>query len=340
LQNSIQGFSVYISRTVFDENGRNDGWPLDCLQEELDHICRVAPQFLKAMRTIKVFVEWDHVLPGRPDAVAVFYGGGGEGQLFAQGVNPSKAGHVTILSLKRISEAKRQGLAPRKAVFILHELAHAAHHYDLGDNNPFIENAYRQAMTRGLYSAVPDKLRGTVQAYAATNAHEYFAELTCAYLDYCDYFPHDREELREYDSVGYELMKKVWGNPPPIAPIDSKKAPAKSRRPPPLSPRPVAARPSASRQGLLWTFDNLCSYLEREGVKFRITDRYSGTVGGLLTQTEGKVVRTMLIRQYETEAEVLKLKPEKSEGMIKVWGRFRVTSTSEKFFREVTDMLD
>jgi hypothetical protein len=69
-------------------------------------------------------------------------------------------------------------------------------------------------MTRDLYRAVPDETRGTVQAYAATNAHEYFAEITCAYLDYCDYYPHTREELKDYDSVGYELARKVWGDEP------------------------------------------------------------------------------------------------------------------------------
>ena len=60
---------------------------------------------------------------------------------------------------------------------------------------------------------MPDERRGTVRAYAATNEYEQFAELSCAYLDRCDYFPYDRDGLREYDSVGYELMKKVWDEP-------------------------------------------------------------------------------------------------------------------------------
>jgi hypothetical protein len=211
--NTIQGFSVYINRTAFEESARAEGQPLDCLQDELDRVCRVSPtpRFLKAMRTIHIFVEWDHVEPGYPNSVAVFYGGNGEGQyLLHRGVAPQKAGHITILSLKRVTEEKlRHGV---KRIVILHELAHAYHHYDLGDNNPFIQNAYDQARTRGLYTSVPDERRGAVRAYAATNAHEYFAELSCAYLDRCGYFPHDRDSLREYDSVGYELMRKVWGD--------------------------------------------------------------------------------------------------------------------------------
>ena len=48
----------------------------------------------------------------------------------------------------------------------------------------------------------------------------------------------------------------------------------------------------------------------------------------------------MIVRQYETETEALKQPPEKPEWRVKVWGRFRLMSTSESMFREVTDLLD
>jgi hypothetical protein len=210
--NKINGFSVYINRTVFEESERAEGRPLDVLQAELERLSRLAPKLVKAMQTVKVFVEWDHVDPSHPTGIAVFYGGRGEG-LLVRGISPLKAGQITLLSLKAITEEKTRRLAPRRSVILLHEMAHAAHHYDLGDANPFVENAYQQAMSRGLYQHVPDDVRGAVRAYAAANSHEYFAEITCAYLDRCTYFPHDREQLKEYDSVGYELVRKVWGEP-------------------------------------------------------------------------------------------------------------------------------
>jgi hypothetical protein len=210
--NKIHGFSVYINRTVFDESQRAEGRPLDVLQGELERLSQLAPKLVKAMQTVKVFVEWDHVDPSHPTGIAVFYGGRGEG-LLVRGISPLKAGQITLLSLKTITEEKTRRLAPRRSIILLHEMAHAAHHYDLGDANVFVENAYQQAMARGLYQQVPDDARGAVRAYASANSHEYFAEITCAYLDRCTYFPYDREQLKDYDSVGYELVRKVWGEP-------------------------------------------------------------------------------------------------------------------------------
>lgn len=183
------------------------------LRQELADIVRVAPpNLLKPLRTIKIFVEWDHVEPAVPGAIAVFYGGRGE-FLLLTGVLPQKAGHITVYSLKKITEAKDKLGDAKKQVFLLHELAHAVHYYALGMDNPFIQNAYDQAMARGLYKSVDDALGKKRRAYAASSEHEYFAEITCAYLDRCNYFPFDREDLRGYDTVGYALMRQVWGEP-------------------------------------------------------------------------------------------------------------------------------
>ena len=57
-------------------------------------------------------------------------------------------------------------------------------------------------MSRGLY-------RGQ---YAGENDHEYFAEISCAYFNFLEYTPHNRSELRKYDSMGYRLMESTWGS--------------------------------------------------------------------------------------------------------------------------------
>lgn len=64
------------------------------------------------------------------------------------------------------------------------------------------KETFRQAVERKLYDP---------GVHAATNDREYFAKLTCAYLDRMDYFPHTRDELKRHDPKGYELMEKVWG---------------------------------------------------------------------------------------------------------------------------------
>jgi hypothetical protein len=73
-------------------------------------------------------------------------------------------------------------------------------------------------MDRHLYDEVEDIFGRKVRAYAATNKAEYFAELTCAYLDRCFYFPFTRADLHEHDPTGYRLMQKVWGTGKPQQP--------------------------------------------------------------------------------------------------------------------------
>jgi Mlc titration factor MtfA (ptsG expression regulator) len=94
----------------------------------------------------------------------------------------------------------------------LHELAHAYQNVKLKLSHKSIRSAYRAAMKEGLYLQVPsrrDKSR-KVKAYAATNHEEYFAELTEAYFGHNDWFPHNREELREYDPRGFKMIEEVW----------------------------------------------------------------------------------------------------------------------------------
>ena len=54
--------------------------------------------------------------------------------------------------------------------------------------------------------------------YAGTNRNEYFAEVSCAYLDRLLYPPTNRDELKDYDSAGHKLMEKLWGKPRKIKP--------------------------------------------------------------------------------------------------------------------------
>ncbi|HJZ91195.1 MAG TPA: hypothetical protein VKE40_10000, partial [Gemmataceae bacterium] len=117
--------------------------------------------------------------------------------------NPLKSNAVTILSLKSLANEHQPKTDSGRCV-TLHELAHAFHHHVVGDN-PLVKSTFRQAMERKLYDP---------NVYAATNEREYFAELSCAYLDRLDYFPRTREELKKHDPKGYELMEKTWGRPP------------------------------------------------------------------------------------------------------------------------------
>jgi hypothetical protein len=74
--------------------------------------------------------------------------------------------------------------------------------------------AYSSAkMDDDLYKSV-DYRESTydVRAYAMSNMYEYLTELTEAYFtDDNDFFPHTREQLKEYDPLGYDAMVQIWG---------------------------------------------------------------------------------------------------------------------------------
>jgi hypothetical protein len=94
---------------------------------------------------------------------------------------------------------------------LLHEMAHAYQ-----DRRPAIaaaiHAAYAHAQSSGLYLHVGHLHRPEpVQAYALSNEHEYFAELSEAYFGENDFFPYDRDELRRYDPDGFSMIELAWG---------------------------------------------------------------------------------------------------------------------------------
>lgn len=210
----IHGFNVLVSRMAYDQSDELDRRPLGYLETEFARIAELLPpDKLKALARVMIWVEWDHTIPEDIRTYGVYYGGAGEG-LYAKGVDPRKARSVCLLSLKTAYKLRAEGKS--KKLVILHELAHAVHDQYIGLKNPVVANAYDQAMARRLYDKVRHIDLTEREGYAATNEAEYFAELTCAYLDRLDYTPTNRDELKEHDSVGYELMMKTWGTPEQI----------------------------------------------------------------------------------------------------------------------------
>jgi hypothetical protein len=216
-------FTVYVSRMAYENSDEAEGGPLRMIDEELARIAELFPVGnLKALRSVPIWIEWDHVIPKSVRAFACYYNVGTGEKLLADGVDPRKARCVCVLSLKVAYDLRTNRNATQNV--LLHELAHAVHENAFKFSNPIIKNAYDQAVARGLYKKVKHDDGKEREAYANTNAAEYFAEVTCAYLDRLDYFPHTAKELKEHDSVGYELMTKVYGSPEQIAAAKKKEA--------------------------------------------------------------------------------------------------------------------
>jgi hypothetical protein len=127
--------------------------------------------------------------------------------LRANGELEAKAGGVEIMNPSDFLTWRRD-----QPYMLFHELAHA-YHWQIGGLDQKIKDAFRAARERGLYEAVPRNsvgLDAPVRAYAATNDHEYFAELSEAYFALNDFFPFTRAQLASYDSEGLAMIERMW----------------------------------------------------------------------------------------------------------------------------------
>jgi hypothetical protein len=95
---------------------------------------------------------------------------------------------------------------------LFHEFAHAYQLKQWPEKQPDILRAWENAMNRNLYRNVRDleTKKPIERAYALTNQLEYFAELSCMYFVACNYEPSERNQLKDYDPVGYKMIRKMW----------------------------------------------------------------------------------------------------------------------------------
>ena len=200
---TVQGFTVMVHPDVAKHPAEAKAAFAE-LDAQLKKVRATVPaKPLAALKTVKFWVEWDAKTKG----AAEFHVS--KGWLKDNGYNPEKVGGVEINNLKNFVDWSRRG----QPWMVLHELAHAYHFGTLGDTYAPLQAAYKQAMERKLYDNVGYVFGGKQKAYAATNAGEYFAELSEAYFGKNDFAPYTRAELKTHDPVGYALMQKAWGEP-------------------------------------------------------------------------------------------------------------------------------
>ena len=137
---------------------------------------------------------------GREGQALAVYFGGHQAWLLGGGNATNKANSVTILKVRSLAEEHQPDMMGRCVT--LHELAAGLHDQLKVGEQALVFGTFKQAVDRKLYDR---------RLYAATNHHEYFAELSCAYLDQLDYYPRSRGEVEEYDKEGYKMMVKLWG---------------------------------------------------------------------------------------------------------------------------------
>ena len=140
--------------------------------------------------------------------------------LTANGFDAERAGSVEICNMDDFLLWRAE-----QPMMTLHEFAHA-YHWRLGFERPDVAAAFDAARGKGLYQSVEYSLAPEGEhrrAYALTNAKEYFAEVSEALFGRNDYFPHTREQLREYDPAGLELARRLWSLTPEEIAAERKK---------------------------------------------------------------------------------------------------------------------
>ena len=121
---------------------------------------------------------------------------------------PDDNGHVPEHApIVEISDQGMEGVINNR-----HELAHAYHDQVLGFEEPRILAAWKKFVASGKYESVKHVSGRMVRHYALTDQKEFFAEMSESYFGRNDFYPFDREELKQAEPEIFKLLQDVWGN--------------------------------------------------------------------------------------------------------------------------------
>lgn len=198
---TICGFTVMVHPSV-EKHPKQAKAAFVELESQIKKICDLMPEkHLAKLRDVKIWMIWEKKKRG----AAEFHPS--PGWLKANGYNLDKVRHVEINNIRNFVDWSKRA----QPWMLLHEMAHAFHYRVLGIGHEGVKAAYEQAKERKLYDSVEYANGKKRKAYALTNRMEYFAEISEAYFGKNDFFPFNREQLKEHDPVGFALMEKTWG---------------------------------------------------------------------------------------------------------------------------------
>jgi hypothetical protein len=196
----VEGWTVRVNRTLLREQADLGDRALKLLATKLYDITRVLPE--KPVYELRKVPVWLGVDDG-PNDRAQYHPS--PDWLRKHGFNPDKAKSVEIGNAKRFLTTALEQFS-----MVLHEMAHAYHDRVLRFDHPEILKAYDQARAGRTYESVLRITGMKERHYALTDAQEYFAEGTEAFLGTNDFFPFVRAELREHDPTLFKLLEEIW----------------------------------------------------------------------------------------------------------------------------------
>jgi hypothetical protein len=198
----IEGWNVLVNKSFLADEPELADRTLTLLRFQLYQITRrVAPEPLKKLRTIRIWVEENNpVVPCmsyHPEAR----------WLRTHGMNAAKARCVELSNARNFLSWTLE-----QPWMVLHELSHGYHHQFLegGFENGDIRAAFERAKATKSYNSVLRINGKNDRAYALTDPMEYFAESNEAFFGTNDFYPYVRSELQRHDPRMFALLKKLW----------------------------------------------------------------------------------------------------------------------------------
>lgn len=201
----VEGWKVGIAQALIDDQPAATERALELLKAQLAEVVRVVPKAaVEELRKVPLWFSAEY-----PDIPARAEYHPDSGWLRANRRDPGMAKGVEFTNI-RVFEAETR----RMPNFALHELAHAYHDRFLSFDEPRIIAAYEKAKAAGKYDKVErrdSEGRSRMdRAYAMTNHKEYFAETTEAFFSRNDFYPFNKEELKQHDPDMAALLEILW----------------------------------------------------------------------------------------------------------------------------------
>jgi hypothetical protein len=205
----IDGHPVWINNEFASKKPELLKKVLATLEEDLKQLDRdMARPAREAIRSTALWLELETEAFGIVSGKGAVYHPS-KSWLIKHGKEPAMVNGIQMCSAKNYLKW-RNG---KVGMTVLHELAHA-YYQILKKDQDLVKKTYKLAKTGGTYNKVSYmKSTQKFKAYAMGNEHEYFAELSEAYFGCNDYFPYNREQLKQHDPAGYQMVHKIWNLP-------------------------------------------------------------------------------------------------------------------------------
>lgn len=194
----LSGFKIIVDAKLAEQNDTKTA--LKILDEKLAEIkTMVKPKHFEKLKTIPIYVQYKY----KSDGAAWYHTD--KNWLVSNGYPAEMENSVEIKNIRNFIDWQSD-----QPFMVLHELAHGFQDLYLANLQAKLTNAFEKAAASGKYESVPYIRGGKLKHYALTGEVEYFAELTEAYFGKNDYFPYNKEDLKNFDPLGYQLMQEAW----------------------------------------------------------------------------------------------------------------------------------